>query len=61
MVDTLARHNVRVSGRADGQLMLFAHGFGCDQNMWRFVAPRFEDEFRVVLFDHTDAGHGSSR
>lgn len=36
--------------------MLFAHGFGCDQNMWRFVAPAFADEFRVVLFDHIGAG-----
>ena len=36
--------------------MLFAHGFGCDQNMWRYVAPRFEDKFRVVLFDHVGAG-----
>ena len=36
--------------------MLFAHGFGCDQNMWRHVAPRFEDEFRVIAFDHVGAG-----
>lgn len=36
---------------------MFAHGFGCDQNMWRYVAPRFEDEFRVVLFDHVGAGN----
>src|SRR5688572_14440883 len=36
--------------------MLFAHGFGCDQNMWRYVAPEFEDRFRVVLFDHVGAG-----
>jgi sigma-B regulation protein RsbQ len=36
--------------------MLFAHGYGCDQNMWRYVAPRFEDDFRVVLFDHVGAG-----
>jgi sigma-B regulation protein RsbQ len=36
--------------------MLFAHGFGCDQNMWRFVAPRFVDRYRVVLFDHVGAG-----
>jgi sigma-B regulation protein RsbQ len=36
--------------------MLFAHGFGCDQNMWRYVAPAFEDEYRVVLFDHVGAG-----
>jgi sigma-B regulation protein RsbQ len=36
--------------------MMFAHGFGCDQNMWRFVAPHFEDRFRVILFDHLGAG-----
>jgi sigma-B regulation protein RsbQ len=36
--------------------MVFAHGFGCDQSMWRLVAPAFEDEFRVVLFDHVGAG-----
>ena len=38
--------------------MLFAHGFGCDQNMWRFVAPRFGDRFRVILFDYP--GHGGT-
>jgi sigma-B regulation protein RsbQ len=37
--------------------MLFAHGFGCDQNMWRFVAPAFEATHKVVLFDHVGAGH----
>ena len=36
--------------------MLFAHGFGCDQNMWRFVAPAFEAEFKTILFDHVGAG-----
>src|SRR5215210_5697940 len=56
MDDILTRHNVRVTGRPDGQPMLFAHGFGCDQHMWRFVAPAFEDRFRVVLFDHIGAG-----
>src|SRR5688500_9313509 len=50
------RHNVHVSGPALGQPMMFAHGFGCDQNMWRHVAPRFEDTFKVVLFDHVGAG-----
>jgi sigma-B regulation protein RsbQ len=51
------RHNINMSGRPDGQPMLFAHGFGCDQHMWRYVAPRFEDEFCVVLFDHIGAGN----
>jgi sigma-B regulation protein RsbQ len=55
-MDVTSRHNIRVSGPADGQPMLFAHGYGCDQNMWRHVAPRFEDRFRVVLFDHVGAG-----
>lgn len=36
--------------------MVFAHGFGCDQNMWRFVAPHFEADFTTVLFDHVGAG-----
>ncbi len=55
-MDVLTRHNVTVTGRADGQPMVFAHGYGCDQNMWRYVAPRFADEFKVVLFDHVGAG-----
>lgn len=36
--------------------MVLAHGFGCDQSMWRLVAPAFEDDYRVVLFDHVGAG-----
>jgi sigma-B regulation protein RsbQ len=50
------QHNVRVLGPDDGQPMLFAHGYGCDQNMWRFVVPAFVDRYRVVLFDHIGAG-----
>jgi sigma-B regulation protein RsbQ len=55
-VDVLTRNNVTVSGLTDGPPMLFAHGFGCDQNMWRFVVPAFEATHRVVLFDHVGAG-----
>jgi sigma-B regulation protein RsbQ len=50
------QHNVRVLGPDDGQPMLLAHGYGCDQNMWRFVVPQFTDRYRVVLFDHIGAG-----
>lgn len=53
--DIINRNNVRISGRGT-QPMLFAHGFGCDQNMWRFVAPAFEDGYKVVLFDYVGAG-----
>jgi sigma-B regulation protein RsbQ len=53
----LDRNCVRASGVADGRPILFAHGFGCDQAMWRFVAPDFEVDHRVVLFDHVGAGN----
>lgn len=36
--------------------MLFAHGFGCDQNMWRFITPAFADRYRIVLFDYVGSG-----
>ena len=49
------RNNVKVTGNG-GQPMLFAHGFGCDQNMWRFVTQAFEADHKVVLFDHVGAG-----
>jgi sigma-B regulation protein RsbQ len=55
-VDVVAKFNVTVSGPVDAQPMVFAHGFGCDQHMWRFVAPAFADRFRVVLFDFVGAG-----
>lgn len=44
------------NGRPDGQPIVFAHGFGCDQAMWRFVAPAFASDYRVVLFDHVGFG-----
>ncbi|MDR6323082.1 sigma-B regulation protein RsbQ [Actinoplanes couchii] len=47
-----------ISGNAAGRPMLFAHGYGCDQNMWRFVTPAFQDTHRIVLFDHI--GNGKS-
>jgi sigma-B regulation protein RsbQ len=57
-VSAARRNNVTVQGRPDGPPMLFAHGFGCDQAMWRFVWPEFSDEYRIVLFDHV--GYGGS-
>jgi sigma-B regulation protein RsbQ len=55
-VDVLARNNVTVSGRPDGTPLVFSHGFGCDQGMWRHVVPAFTATHRVVLFDHVGAG-----
>jgi sigma-B regulation protein RsbQ len=55
-VTVRARNNVVEHGPRDADPMLFAHGFGCDQNMWRFVWPEFAGEHRIVLFDHVGAG-----
>jgi sigma-B regulation protein RsbQ len=55
-VNVAARNNVSLSGPVGAQPMLFAHGFGCDQHMWKDVAPAFEDQYRIVLFDHVGAG-----
>ncbi|HEV7808735.1 MAG TPA: alpha/beta hydrolase [Solirubrobacteraceae bacterium] len=50
------RNNVVEHGDPDAQPIVFAHGFGCDQNMWRFVWPAFAGDRRVILFDHVGAG-----
>jgi sigma-B regulation protein RsbQ len=50
-----ARNNVQVRGSGT-RPMLFAHGFGCDQAMWRYVAPAFEEDWQVLLFDYTGCG-----
>jgi sigma-B regulation protein RsbQ len=55
-MSALRRNNVVVEGRPDARPLLFAHGFGCDQNIWRFVWPAFADDFRIVLFDLVGAG-----
>jgi sigma-B regulation protein RsbQ len=54
-LDVIARNNVKISGNGQ-QPMLFAHGFGCDQNMWRFVKGAFESNYRVILFDYVGSG-----
>ena len=54
-VGVIERNNVNIRGSGE-RTMMFAHGFGCDQNMWRFVEPAFESEFKTILFDHVGAG-----
>ena len=54
-VNILKRNNVNVVGSGKHTLLL-AHGFGCDQNMWRFVVPELSRHFRVVLFDYVGSG-----
>jgi sigma-B regulation protein RsbQ len=54
-MSVVRRNNVRVSGHGT-RPMVFAHGFGCDQHMWRLMSPAFEADYKVVLFDHVGAG-----
>jgi sigma-B regulation protein RsbQ len=55
-VDVLRRNNVVVTGNPNGPAVLLAHGFGCDQNLWRRIVPDLAEQCRVVLFDHTGCG-----
>ena len=55
----LTRNNVKVFGNGT-QPVIFAHGFGCDQTMWRFVTPAFQDDFKIVLFDYVGSGKSDS-
>jgi sigma-B regulation protein RsbQ len=56
-VGVQVRNNVSIIGPDSGPVVVLAHGFGCDQNLWRLVAPALAEDFRVVLFDHVGAGH----
>jgi sigma-B regulation protein RsbQ len=49
------RNNVRISGHGE-QIIMFAHGFGCDQNVWRHVKKAFEADFKLVTFDFVGSG-----
>jgi sigma-B regulation protein RsbQ len=49
------RNNVHIAGGGEGT-MIFAHGFGCDQNMWRLLAPVYAKRYRTILFDHVGSG-----
>jgi sigma-B regulation protein RsbQ len=55
-VSVLTRNNVIEHGVIDARPMIFAHGFGCDQTMWRYVWPAFADDHRIVLFDQVGFG-----
>ncbi|HEY1175231.1 MAG TPA: alpha/beta hydrolase, partial [Phytomonospora sp.] len=52
--------NVTITGRDDRPAVVLAHGFGCDQNLWRLVAPVLAADFRVVLFDHVGSGRSDT-
>lgn len=51
----LQRNNVHISGKGDRALM-FSHGFGCDQSMWRYIVPHFQADYKVILLDLVGSG-----
>jgi sigma-B regulation protein RsbQ len=53
--DVIKRNNVIIYGEGT-QVMMMAHGYGCDQNMWRFITPAFSSKYKIVLFDHVGSG-----
>jgi sigma-B regulation protein RsbQ len=55
-VNVRARNNVRIAGVKDGPTIMLAHGFGCDQHLWRLVEPRLASSFELVMFDHVGSG-----
>lgn len=59
MTDILKRNNVVVKGRGP-ETMIFAHGFGCSQKMWKHVAPHFEEQYRTILFDYVGSGQSDA-
>lgn len=54
-MNALKRNNVTVKGKGKKPI-LFAHGYGCDQNMWRYITPAFEGDYKIVLFDYVGFG-----
>lgn len=56
MNNTIIRNNVKTLGNPSNPTLILAHGFGCDQNMWRFMLPALQESFHLVLFDYVGSG-----
>lgn len=56
MKDILSRNNVNIIGKGK-KTIVFGHGFGCDQKIWKFMTPYFEQKYRIVLFDYVGSGN----
>jgi sigma-B regulation protein RsbQ len=57
MNNVLLRNNVKVVGKKDAPVLMLAHGFGCDQNMWRFMLAELKVNYQIVLFDYVGSGN----
>ena len=59
-IDLALRNNIKIFGEGSRPIV-FAHGYGCDQKMWRFITPAFEKDYQIILFDHVGSGNSDSR
>lgn len=59
MMNVLKRNNVNIIGEGN-QVLLFAHGFGCDQNAWNYIKDSFTKDYKLVLFDFVGAGNSDT-
>lgn len=57
MSSVILRNNVKVTGKKNAPILMFAHGFGCDQNMWRYMLPELEKHYEIILFDYVGSGN----
>ncbi len=58
-MNAIQRNNVKVSGRGKNA-MIFSHGYGCDQNMWRLITPAFQDDHQIILYDLVGSGQSDT-
>lgn len=55
-IEIKRRNNIKILGKGD-KVIVLAHGFGCNQNMWRFLTPHLEDNYKIILFDYVGSGN----
>ncbi|UTT50345.1 MULTISPECIES: alpha/beta hydrolase [Rhodococcus] len=60
VTDVVRRNSATITGNRSGPVVVLAHGFGCDQHLWRLVTPRLESDFTVVRFDHVGSGRSDA-
>ncbi|ABM03599.1 alpha/beta hydrolase fold protein [Psychromonas ingrahamii 37] len=57
MSSVILRNNVKIIGKKNAPILMLAHGFGCDQNMWQYMLPELESHYKIILFDYVGSGN----
>ncbi len=58
-MSVMKRNNIKIMGEGT-QVIMFGHGFGCSQEMWQYIVPAFERDYRIILFDYVGSGHSDA-